>query len=162
MTSLSAQHVPSPDAIALLSADHAEATELFARYRSLAQAGASADERRSLAEEICTALLVHAAIEEEILYPAARAAIARGSLVDEALVEHDMAKALIAQVQDGDPAQPAYDARLHVLAEYVRHHVGEEEETLFPLLLESALDLDGLGRRLAARQEELLSANAAA
>ena len=155
-------NIPLPDAITLLTEDHAEVAELFERYRALSREGADAAARRSLAEEICTLLLVHATIEEEIFYPAASEALEREELVDEALVEHETVRALIDTIQHGEPAQPAYDTRVQALAETVRHHIGKEEDELFPLLLESALDLDGLGARLAARQEELLSANATA
>lgn len=149
----------SPDAISLLSSDHREVAELFDRYAALVLRNADADERRSLAEELCTMLLVHARIEEEIFYPAAREALGAAELLDEAEIEHSIAKELIARIQRGDPADPRYDALVKVLGEYVRHHVDEEEERLFPSLLETRIDLDELGERLAQRQEELLSSD---
>jgi hypothetical protein len=78
-------------------------------------------------------------------------------LLNEAEVEHQTAKDLIAQIQDSDPSDPLYDAQVKVLGEYVNHHVEEEEGQLFPLVQETDVDLDALGEELSARQEELLS-----
>src|SRR4051812_14238811 len=78
----------APDATRLLADDHRQVHALFEDYRKLAESGASGEERRPLAEEICTLLTVHAAIEEEIFYPAARAAGVDASVLDEAEVEH--------------------------------------------------------------------------
>ena len=72
----------------------------------------AAAERRPLAEEICTLLTVHAALEEEIFYPAARAAGVDADLLDEAEVEHASAKDLIAQIRDMEPDAPLYDAKV--------------------------------------------------
>jgi len=105
-------------------------------------------------------LTVHATIEEEIFYPAARDAIDDESLLNEAEVEHQSAKDLIAQIQASDPSDPLYDAQVKVLGEYVNHHVEEEEGELFPRVKEADLDLDELGAEMSARQEELLSAEA--
>src|SRR5436309_1480025 len=96
----------SSDATQLLSADHGEVHALFETYRKLARAGAAGDERRPLAEEICTLLTVHAAIEEEIFYPALRAADIAADLLDEAEVEHASAKELIAQIRDMEAEAP--------------------------------------------------------
>ena len=146
----------APDATRLLADDHREVHALFADYRKLAESGASGDERRPLAEEICTLLTVHAAIEEEIFYPAARAAGVDASVLDEAEVEHASAKDLIAQIRDIEADAPLYDAKVRVLGEYIDHHVGEEEKELFPKCRESAMDLGDLGTRLAARKDELM------
>jgi len=105
-------------------------------------------------------LTVHAAIEEEIFYPAVRDALDDSKLLDEAEVEHQAAKDLIEQIQDSDPSDPLYDARVNVLGEYVNHHVQEEEGELFPQVRDAELDLDSLGAEMSARQEELLSADA--
>ena len=110
----------------LLAADHREVHGLFRQYRKVADADAAAAERRPLAEEICTLLTVHAAIEEEIFYPAARAAGVDADVLDEAEVEHAAAKDLIAQIRDMDAADDLYDAKVKVLGEYVDHHVAEE------------------------------------
>jgi hemerythrin-like domain-containing protein len=134
-------------------------SELFDRYQTLPDDGSEADTRRELAEEICTLLTVHATIEEEIFYPAAREVLESETLLNEAYVEHQSAKDLVAQIQNGDPAHPMYDACVKVLGEYVRHHVQEEEEELFPSVRETPLDLEELGQRLAARAEELISAD---
>ena len=146
------------DAIALLTDDHEEVRQLFEQYRELADDTSADDEaRRTLAEEICTMLTVHATIEEELFYPAARDALDDDTLLNEAEVEHQSAKDLIAQIQDSDPSDPLYDAQVKVLGEYVNHHVEEEEGQLFPLVQETDIDLDALGEELSARQEELLS-----
>src|SRR5207249_2622781 len=116
-----ARHASGGDAIKLLMADHKEVNARFEQYRKL-QAD-DADERQVLAQEICVMLTVHTRIEEELFYPAARDAIDEPDLVDEALVEHASAKELIAQIQDATPDDdPLYDAKVHVLAEYIKHH----------------------------------------
>lgn len=147
----------TPDATRLLADDHREVHALFENYRKLADRSAGDDERRPLAEEICTLLTVHAALEEEIFYPAARAAGVDAGVLDEAEVEHASAKELIAQIRDVEADAPLYDAKVRVLGEYIDHHVGEEEEELFPKCRASAMDLNHLGIRIAARKDELMS-----
>ncbi|HEY3635983.1 MAG TPA: hemerythrin domain-containing protein [Caldimonas sp.] len=147
----------APAATELLAADHREVEALFGKYRTMAEAGAAAGDRRPLAEEICTLLTVHAAIEEEIFYPAARAAGVAADVLDEAEVEHAAAKDLIAQIRDMDAGDDLYDAKVKVLGEYVEHHVHEEEDSLFPRCRVASMDLGGLGARLAARKTELMS-----
>ena len=87
------------DATLLLTRDHAEVKKLFKQYEKLADAEADGEERQALAEQICAMLTVHATVEEEIFYPAAREAEVDSDLLDEAEVEHASAKDLIAQIQ---------------------------------------------------------------
>jgi hemerythrin superfamily protein len=146
------------DAIALLTADHAEVKKCFDQYEDLVDEQASAARRRALATEICTMLTVHAAIEEELFYPAARQVLGEDvDLVDEADVEHESAKALIAQIEAGEPKDDHYDARVRVLGEYIAHHVKEEQNELFPKAKKAGLDTRELGAALAARKEALMS-----
>ena len=145
------------DAVAILTQDHDEVDVLFERYQALVDDDGSGDQRKELAEHICTMLTVHTTIEEEIFYPAAREALGDERLLDEAEVEHQSAKDLVDQILDSEADESLFDARVRVLGEYVRHHVEEEEGELFPLLRETELDLEALGRELAARKEELLT-----
>lgn len=142
------------DALKLLIADHREASEMFEQFENLgdrAKAG-----KQKLVQKVCKALLVHTQIEEEILYPAVRAAIKElEDKIDEALVEHAAAKDLIRQLHDMDPEDDLYDAKVKVLGEEVEHHVGEEEKEMFPKIRQSDLDLDALGLELAQRKQEL-------
>lgn len=151
------------DAITLLKADHAEVKKCFADYQKLVDNDAEADERQELADQICMMLTVHATIEEEIFYPAAREALEEeeADLIDEAEVEHASAKDLIAQIQDGNPDEQLYDAKVKVLAEFVEHHVKEEQDEMFPKVKKAGLDLDALGEELAQRKEELMAEEAA-
>lgn len=145
----------SSDAIRLLTAEHEEMASLFERYRELAEADAPLDERVTLATQICFELLLHAQIEEEILYPAASGALDDPELIDEARAEHDNAKETMVRLEAIDPADEHYDATVMLLAEIVDHHVREEEGEMFPRLQDSDLDLDELGVALAARRQEL-------
>jgi hemerythrin superfamily protein len=149
------------DAIALLTSDHEEVKEMFDTYADLVDAEADSDERRALAEEICMALTVHATIEEEIFYPAARDALEEQDLLDEAEVEHASAKDLIAQIMDMDADDELFDAKVTVLGEYIAHHVKEEEDEMFPKVRDAELDLEALGEQMDVRKEELTAELAA-
>ena len=144
------------DALELLKNDHDEVKQLFDDYEELADDNAPDGERQALAVRVCAMLTVHATIEEEILYPAARDALDDESLVDEATVEHASAKALIAEIESMKPSEPLYDAKVKVLGEYVRHHIDEEEEELLPQLADTDVDLDELGVQLLERKQELM------
>ena len=145
------------DAVALLKQDHQEVQALFEQYDELVEADDTPDEQKQqLAEQICAMLTVHAQIEEEIFYPAARRSLEEADLIDEATVEHATAKDLIAQIQDGSPDEELYDAKVKVLGEYIRHHVKEEESEMFPKAKKSDMDLSALGAQLAERKQELM------
>lgn len=147
------------DAIALLKADHAEVKSCFKAYQKLVDADAGAEERQPLAEQICMLLTVHAAIEEEIFYPAAREVLAEEDLdlVDEADVEHASAKELIAQIKAMSPDEDHYDAKVKVLGEYIDHHVKEEQDELFPAVKKAGLDTKAVGEQLFARKDALMA-----
>ena len=146
----------SQDAVALLKADHRTVEDLFAKFEK-----ASGDGRKkSLAEEICKELTIHAQIEEEIFYPACEGKVEE-DLLKEAYVEHDGAKMLIREIEAGGPDDEFYDAKVKVLSEEIEHHVKEEEqrvEGMFAQARKAGLDMDALGAQLAARKEELSAA----
>jgi hemerythrin superfamily protein len=147
-----AKPVPK-NAIALLKADHEAVSQLFAEYEKTR----SSPKKKALVAEICTALSVHAQIEEEIFYPAVKAALKDKLLVPEATVEHASVKDLIAQLEGVEPDGEMYDAKVKVLSEYVKHHVKEEQTEMFPKAKASSLDMIDLGARMAARKDELLA-----
>lgn len=138
------------DAIALLKADHRKVEELFEKYEK------SRSKKADLAKQICTELTIHTMIEEEILYPVCKDAVEE-DMLDEAYVEHDGAKMMIAELENGTPEDTFYDAKVKVLSEEIKHHVKEEEQRdgLFAQLRESDVDLVALGEKLAARKAEL-------
>ena len=141
------------DAIALLKADHRAVEKLFGTFANVR----GAERKRALAEEICTELKIHTAIEEEIFYPALRGKI-DDDLLAEGYVEHDSAKLLINDIMAGGPGDDFYDAKVHVLSEAIEHHVGEEEkpaEGMFAQARSAGVDLVALRDRMAARKAEL-------
>jgi hemerythrin superfamily protein len=145
------------DATALLERDHAEVKKLFKQYQKLAGAEADGAQRKALAGQICMMLTVHATVEEEIFYPAAREAEVGDDLLDEAEVEHASAKDLIAQIQSMGPDDELYDAKVTVLGEYIDHHVEEEENEMFPKCRRAKMDLAELATALTERKAELMA-----
>ncbi|QNA88798.1 hemerythrin domain-containing protein [Massilia sp. Dwa41.01b] len=142
------------DAITLLTKQHREVEDMFEQFEKMTDRAKVS--KKKLADQICNALIMHTTIEEEILYPATREASEETEdMVDEAVVEHASAKDLIAQVQEMDPGDELYDAKVKVLGEMVEHHVKEEEEEMFPKLRELKLDLAQLGAEMAARAKEI-------
>ena len=141
------------DAIALLKADHEAVSQLFAEYEKTR----SPINKKALVAEICIALSVHAQIEEEVFYPAVKAALKDKVMVPEAKVEHAGIKDLIAQLKGAEPDGEAYDAKVKVLSEYVKHHVKEEQNEMFPPAKASSLSMVELGDQLAKRKAQLLA-----
>lgn len=146
---------PKPgDAIVMLTTDHKKVKELFKKFREIRESGA-AKHKAELVKEVCEALTVHTTLEEEIFYPAVRAAIGDDALMDEALVEHAGAKELVAQLESMRPEDELYDAKVTVLSEQIDHHVKEEEGELFPKARKAGVDTATLGHEMAARKAAL-------
>ena len=139
------------DAIAILRADHRKVSELFEQYESTR----SAAKKQTIVATICQELTIHAMVEEEIFYPEVKAALRDKELVPEAIVEHATLKEFIAQVDGKVPDGEMFDAKIKVMSEYVKHHVKEEQNEMFPKVRKSKLDLRELGMRMAFRKEEL-------
>ena len=141
------------DAIALLKEEHREVLDMFEQFEK-----ARDDDRKArLAREICTALTIHAMLEEEIFYPSFRGKI-DDDLLDEAYVEHDGAKVLIAEIDAATPEADYFDAKVKVLGEQIEHHIREEEkpgEGIFYEARQSGVDLEAMGQQMRTRKEEL-------
>jgi len=114
------------DVVALIRADHAAVNRLFKRYGDLGPRALKS--RREVAERVIRELSVHAAIEEQILYPKVRTAVPNGErLVREALDEHESVKKALVELERCGPESEAFDALMARVREEVRHHVKEEE-----------------------------------
>jgi hemerythrin superfamily protein len=148
------------DACDLLDADHKAVKKLFKEYEEMAGSRArnAAQMKKDLAMQICQELTVHAQIEEEIFYPALREVLKETDLLDEAAVEHQSAKDLIAQIQGAGEADEMFDAKVKVLGEYIDHHVKEERGEIFPKARSARkLDLMAMREQLETRKEELMT-----
>lgn len=139
------------EATALLKADHKLVADLFDQYEHTR----STAKKKKLVASICLELGVHAKAEEEIFYPAVKAALKDKEMVPEATVEHATLKELMAQVEGKEPDGEMFDAKIKVMSEYVKHHVKEEETEMFPKARKTKLDMKALGAQIAARKEEL-------
>lgn len=140
------------DAVALLTADHDKVKKLFHEFERCD--ADDQDLKQDLAQQICMELTIHATIEEEIFYPAVRAETGDKAQVDEALEEHAKIKEMVEEIRSmagGDDL----DQAVQKLRECVEHHVGEEEQEMFPAARQSDADLTELRAQLEDRKEEL-------
>ena len=140
------------NALSLLKQDHGNVETLFKRF----EASDDSDEKREVADRIIEQLSVHAAVEEQVFYPALRADMPGAeSKVLEALEEHHLVKLSLAELEKLPAASERFDAKAAVLIESVRHHVREEEDELFPRVREliAAHRLDELGDALERAKE---------
>jgi hemerythrin superfamily protein len=145
-----------PVAIEMLIADHRTVDQLFKRYEDEKE---SDDEtRRGIALRVCGELTVHAQVEEELFYPWLKENLDddKKELVEEAQIEHQTAKDLIAQIESATVVDETYDARVKVLGEYIKHHVHEEENEIFPAVSSEKDALDELGQEMMARKLGLM------
>ncbi len=138
----------------MLKEDHQAVERLFKRFEKAGDRAFA--EKRRLADQIVEALSRHAAIEEQVFYPVARATVpGTEDVVLESLEEHHIVKWVLSELDGMDPAGERFEAKMTVLIENVRHHVEEEEHEFFPKV-RAELDrkvLAELGRALEAAKE---------
>jgi hemerythrin-like domain-containing protein len=140
------------NAIDMLKQDHRMVEELFQAIEDTNDAG----EREELFTELADALAVHAAIEENIFYPACKTEDTEDTLL-EALQEHLQAKRLLADLLDMDPMDEVFMAKISVLKEAIQHHVDEEEDEVMPAARRLLGDdmLMALGNQMIIKRVEL-------
>jgi hemerythrin-like domain-containing protein len=138
------------DALGLLHRDHKLVDELFNEFAQAAQ-----QQLDPMARRICKLLRIHAQIEEELFYPAARKALPENTWIDDAEREHAAAKGMISRIESMTSDNSTFKTTMSELAEIVRSHVAEEEGDLFPRL-EGKLDLVSIGIALAERRDTLM------
>lgn len=145
---------PRENAITLLTADHRKVAQIFAQYEKVKDD--DMEQKQELAKLACAELTIHAQVEEELLYPALRNVLAESDLIDEAEVEHGSIKKLIAALESSAPEDRFYDANMKVLSEYVKHHVEEEQDEIFPKAKKAKeLDLVEMGEEIRRRKVQL-------
>lgn len=147
-----------PNAIQLLTADHQKVAKIFGEFEKIKDK-ANSDEKQSLVKFACEELTIHAKVEEELFYPALRAAMKEEALIDEAEVEHTSIKQLISDLESMRPSDDLYNAKMTVLGEYVKHHVKEEQGEIFPKAKKTDIDMAQLGQEIADRKEALKGEN---
>lgn len=148
------------DVLDLLKQDHQKVSALIEEVQN----AEPDDERvRELAEQISQELTVHSALEESLFYPLLRdRAEEAEERVDvfEGYTEHDVVKHLIALLKGGRRTDDEmFKAELQVLGENVKHHVREEESTIFSLAREllDEEEREELAERVQAEKERLMS-----
>jgi hemerythrin superfamily protein len=142
------------NAVDMLESQHREVEDLFAKLEK-ADRG---DRKQKLFTQIADKLAVHASIEEEAFYPAVKAKRTEDILL-ESLEEHLGIKRVLADLIDLDASDETFDAKTKVLQEQVEHHVGEEEDDLFPKVKKifDEETLIAIAQQMALLQEELLA-----
>jgi hypothetical protein len=136
------------DALDRLSLGHEQTRALADECRRFARHVGDDHAMQEVAEALCRAIHRMAALEEELFFPAARAALEASQLVDLAELEHATARQIIRQLQRTDPREARYEALVIALADCVERHARHEHAQLFPRLRESCLDMEALDRRL--------------
>src|SRR3954466_14708345 len=137
-------------AVSLLKEDHARVKELFDQC----EAAKSRPAKVKIVRAALAELKVHAAIEEELFYPAVRKPVGK-EIMNEADEEHHVAKLLIAELDRMDGSETHFEAKFVVLAENVRHHIEEEEGEMLPKAQKVKLDFEALAEKMTARKETL-------
>jgi len=140
--------------IDMLKADHKKVKKAFKDFEKL-DSQEDAEGCEALVQQTCAELEVHAELEEQVFYPAAREAMKEDDLIEEAEVEHMTAKVLIQQLKQMSLDDEKFAATFKVLGEYINHHVKEEEGEMFPKARKE-VDTAALGKKLAARKAQLM------
>ena len=149
-----------PDAIVLLERDHRHLEKLLARAEKTD--ARSLKQRTALLRAITTALDIHEAIEEQVLYPALKAHAEARDIVLEGYQEHHVADVIVAELHGMGKDDERWGAKLKVLKESIEHHIGEEEGEMFRTAraVMTRAELQRLGARMAEMKAERRSIDA--
>jgi hemerythrin-like domain-containing protein len=141
------------NAISMLREDHEKVKALFEKFEGTNR---SASKAKIVADTLME-LKVHAAVEEELFYPAVRQEIEdEEGIMDEADEEHHVAKVLIAELENMTGEEGHWEAKFNVLAESIRHHIKEEEGKIFKEARQTGIDFEALGTQMAQLKKKLM------
>ena len=140
-----------PNALEMIREDHHKVQQLFQEFETTEDRSA----KKRIVENAIQELKVHAALEEELFYPAVRKQLDEEETIDEAIEEHHVVKLLISELEDMSLGDKRYDAKFTVLSESVKHHIEEEESEVLSEI-EGSLDAESLGEQMQKRKQELL------
>jgi hemerythrin superfamily protein len=145
-------------AVDFLSEQHRQVEQLFDEIDR-----AEEGEAFGFIESLADLLAIHTSIEEQIFYPGVRRQETEEDLAD-SVDEHDEMKRLLRELVEAEPEEVDYRALFNQVKELVQHHVGDEEQELFPKvkklfdarrLEEMGAQMEQLAQRL--EQEEVPS-----
>jgi hypothetical protein len=139
------------DVLEMLKTDHRHVQDLFTRFED-----ADKRSKASIADEALTALEVHAALEEELVYPAFAEVLDDEEVINEAKEEHHVAKLLIKELRKMDAGDEGFATKFKVLGELVSHHIEEEEGEVFPQAQEGGFEPESISEEVLARKTKLM------
>jgi len=147
----------SPTITDMIRMDHSHVLLAFHQYT----AGAKPRVKKALITHICTALEIHATLEEECFYPVMRR-ISSDPVVGKSEPEHDEMRQLIEKLRASDEVDERHDRLLMDLMRLVIHHVADEETVLLPSAekLLGADELSELGVQMTKRRLQLVGRKA--
>jgi hemerythrin-like domain-containing protein len=121
------------DPFELLKKDHETVETLFKEYEELEEDGS---EKRGLIEKITQELMLHAEMEETICYPQFKEVLGpeEQSFLEQAYLEHQETKNTLEHLKTLEDTEIEFDEGVRALIEQVRHHIGEEEQEILPLV----------------------------
>ena len=136
----------------MLEQDHSKVKKLFEEF----EAAEDSRTKQRIMKNTLLELEVHAELEETLIYPAIRKKIDADKIMDEALEEHHVAHTLINELKRGAGKSERHEAKFKVLGESIKHHVKEEEGTMFPQAEKADLDWEALAQEAMERKKALL------
>ena len=136
----------------MLESQHREVEDLFARIEK----AANNEAKEQAFIELADSLAIHTSIEEHHFYPAVKESETEEILI-ESVEEHLEIKRKLSALLDTDVEDQTFDAKLDDLRDEVERHVEEEEEDLFPKVMNlfDEVQLDAIGQAMSAEQAEL-------
>jgi hypothetical protein len=136
----------------MLRKDHKKVKDLFKKFEKTTKG----QEKQQIVETALMELEIHAELEEKLIYPAIRPKLKDEDLMDEALEEHHVVHAVIAELKKMKPGDDRYDAKFTVLGELCKHHIKEEEEEMLPKAEKRDIDWDRLYEQVMKRKDQLM------
>ena len=121
-----------PNAISMLKSDHATVKRLLRELDATSERAIK--ERERLVNQIEREVKMHSQIEEEVFYPAFKAAAEKSDAEDlfyEATEEHHLVDIELPSLVAANPKSHEFEAKAKVMLDLIEHHVKEEEGEMF-------------------------------
>lgn len=122
-----------PNAITMLKSDHATLKRLLRELNETSERATK--QREELVRLLEQEVKMHAQVEEEVFYPAFKAATKKDEqtqeLFYEAAEEHHVVDMVLPALKTANPKSKEFTAKAKVLKDLIEHHIREEETQMF-------------------------------